>query len=139
MKLKLTALSLITLAALGLSGALLRGAMASAPVSPFVGTWSTQWKVREQPAPDARANVRFAVDLGNPNSLDGAVEVKGPNGVMYGTLSSDGKTLEGHWWNPGSVYGNFTFKLDTTGKSFTGTYTVAGSDTTYKWTGSKLE
>lgn len=138
MKTKLTVLLVAAFAACVLSAALSRGAHASAPAPApgpsFVGTWPTTWTTTDGRTVSAPISVK--VDTDDPNALDGVVEVKGPNGVMYGTLSSNGnaRTWAGNWWNPDGVHGSFTFTLaDKTSKNFTGSYRVAGSDKDYDW------
>ena len=134
MKTKLTVLLVAALAVCVLSVTLSRGAHASspaaaAPSSAFVGTWPTTWTTTDGRIVSAPITVE--TDTGDANALDGVVEVKGANGVMYGTLSSDGKawTWSGNWWNPDGVHGGFTFTLaDKASKNFTGSYRVAGSD-----------
>ena len=145
MKAKLTVLFTATLVLAGLSGALAYRAEASRPnplpPSPFVGTWQTTWTPHYNGPNDkstVSAPVTIKVDAGDANALDGAVEAKGPNGIMYGTVSLDGRvwTWKGNWWNNDGKYGSFTFKL-TAPNAFTGSYKIAGSNTEYDWHGSK--
>ena len=142
MKTKLTVLLVAALTVCVLSAALSRGAHASspaaAPSSAFVGTWPTTWTTTD--GRTVSAPITVETDTGDANALDGVVEVNGANGVMYGTLSSDGKasTWTGNWWNTDGVHGSFTFTLaDKTGKNFTGSYRVAGSDKDYDWHSTK--
>lgn len=146
MKAKLAVLFTITLVVAGLSGTLAHRAQASRPAplppSPFVGTWQTTWTPHYNNPGDASkvsAPVTITADTGDPNALDGAVQVsKGPNGVMYGTVSLDGRvwTWKGNWWNNDGKYGSFNFKL-TAPDSFTGTYRINGLDKDFDWHGSK--
>ena len=138
LKSKLAVFLIAAFAVSALSVTLSRGAQAfapaAAPASGFVGSWPTTWTTTD--GRTVSAPILVKVDTDNPNALDGAVEVKGPNGVMYGTLSSDGKasTWAGNWWDTDGVHGSFTFTLaDRTSKNFTGSYRVAGSDKDYDW------
>lgn len=138
MKSKLTVLFTIALTMVVLSAAPIHSANATppspVPASPFVGTWQTTWKATDGRTPSAPVTIR--ADSSNPNALDGAVEVPGPNGTMYGTLSSDGKTWSGNWWNPDGIHGTFTFTLKDN-KNFTGSYTQSGAPDSYDWHGNK--
>ena len=139
---KLTALLTIAVVTVGLNVALSRRTEASPPVplpSPFVGTWKTTW-TPHYGGPEVKAPVTVSVDTSDPNALDGVVEVKGPNGMMYGAVSLAGAvwTWKGNWWNNDGTHGSFTFTLsEKTGKSFTGSYKIAGSEKAYGWSGTK--
>lgn len=76
------------------------------------------------------------MDSGNADGVDGVVEAKGANGVMYGTLSIDGKTWSGNWYNPDGVQGTFSFTLKDD-KTFTGTYTQNKTTGNFVWNGNK--
>jgi len=143
MRSKLMVLFLFALAIIGASGGLSHRATASSPVpSPFIGTWQTTWDVTYAPDPAKGAPITVKADTGDPNTLDGVIEVKGANGVMFGTLSYDknvkGWIWTGNWWNPDGVHGGFAFTvLDSNKNRFDGNYTVAGSDKSYKWQGTR--
>src|SRR2546428_12305055 len=139
MKSKLTVLFTIALSVV-LSAVLIHSAKATPPVptfaNPFVGTWQTTWTATDGRTPSAPVTIK--ADASNPNSLDGAVEVPGPNGTMYGSLSSDGRTWSGNWWNPDGIHGTFTFTLkEQDNKNFTGSYTQVGAPDSYDWHGEK--
>jgi len=102
--------------------------------APFVGTWQTTWK-----NPDgtmASAPVTVTADSTEAGALDGVVEMKGPNGVLFGTVSSDGKKWSGEWWNSRGEKGTFAFTLKGT-KNFDGSYTLTGTTGDFSWNGSK--
>ena len=73
-------------------------------------------------------------DTTSANTLDGLVEMEGPDEVMWGKLSADGKTWSGEWWNVSGEKGTFKFTL-TGSASFEGSYTVEGADGSYSWNG----
>ncbi|GEM_PF-6829673 len=100
----------------------------------FAGTWKTSWTTTDKRT--AAAPVSLKADSKNANGIDGSVEVDGANGTLYGTVSTDGKTLTGNWWNPDGTKGTFTFKL-TDSTHFTGTYTQAGVSGSFSWNGAK--
>ena len=142
MRSKLTALLTIAVLTVGLNVALSRRAEASPPApppSPFVGTWQTTW-TPHYGGLDVKAPLTVSADTNDPNALDGVVEVKGPNGMMYGAVSLAGAvwTWKGNWWNNDGTHGSFTFTLsERAGKNFKGSYKIAGSEKAYDWSGSK--
>ena len=133
MKLKLMILFATILMVAGLNHALAHRSPA-APPSAFIGTWQTTWKTTDGRTVSAPVTVR--ADTGNANGLDGMVEVTGPNGLMYGTLSADGKTWSGNWWNNDGIHGTFTFTLKDN-KTFTGSYAQSGASGDYDGHGNK--
>ena len=142
MKSKLTVLLTATLALVVLSVALSHRAETAPPApSPFVGTWQTSWDVHYPPNPGTGAPITVKAETGDPNALDGVVEVKGANGVMFGKVTEfrGGWTWTGNWWNTDGTYGGFSFTITNDNKKhFNGTYWIALDKTkTYKWTGDK--
>ena len=99
----------------------------------ITGTWTMQWK--DDSNIDIRAPLVIKADSGTANALDGVLEVKGANGVYYGTLTTDGKKWTGNWWNPGSVYGSFELRLENPNK-LEGTFTKVGG-TAKPWSGTR--
>ena|SRR2546421_3035582 len=139
MKSKLSVLLVVTFVIVGLSSLQMLAAKASLPIAvpaatPFIGTWQTTWTTTDKRT--VTAPVTIKAETGNATSLDGTVEVSGPNGTMYGSLSADGKTWTGNWWNPDGVHGTFTFTLKDN-KNFTGSYTQAGANDSFDWHGNK--
>jgi hypothetical protein len=102
--------------------------------SAFAGTWQTTWKNADESS--GWAPVTIKADSQDANALDGVIEMKGPNGVMYGKLSTDSKTYAGDWWNSKGEKGTFTFTLKGT-KSFEGSYTLEGTPGNFIWNGTK--
>ncbi|MGH9903658.1 MAG: hypothetical protein ACRD68_17765 [Pyrinomonadaceae bacterium] len=105
-----------------------------AAATPFVGAWRTTWKNAD--GSTASAPVAVKADSVETRALDGVIEMNGPNGAMYGSLSSDGKTWSGDWWNSKGEKGTFTFTLKGN-KSFEGSYTLAGATGDFSWSGTK--
>lgn len=101
--------------------------------SAFNGTWQTTWKNPDGTPGSGPVKVKADSE---PNALDGVTEMKGPDGVLYGTLSTDTKTWSGNWWNSKGEKGTFTFTLKGT-KSFEGTYTMEGTAGTFSWNGTR--
>ena len=106
----------------------------AAAASAYIGTWQTTWKAAD--GRTVKGPMVVKADSGNANALDGVVVVKGADGAMYGTLSSDGKTWSGDWWNQDGQKGTFTFTLRDN-KNFTGSYTIAGTTGNFDWHGNK--
>jgi hypothetical protein len=130
----------VALVIVGLSGTLVHRAEASRSAAAvmagsFTGkTWQTTWTTTDGRIVSAPVEVR--ADTGTRNALDGSVEVNGPDGAMYGTLSSDGNTWTGTWWNPDHIHGTFTFTLRGN-NNFSGSYTVTGTDGSFDWHGTR--
>jgi hypothetical protein len=132
----------ITLAVflLAVAGQALLGQAKSLATSPavaaasYLGTWQTTWKNADGTTGSAPVSVK--ADSPGSTSLDGVVEMKGPNGVMYGSLSSDGKTWSGDWWNSKGEKGTFTFTLKGN-RAFDGSYTLSGATGNFSWNGTK--
>ena len=135
MKTKLIVFLMLALVTVALTVSIDNSTNSSAAESPFVGTWQTKWKATDGREPSAPITIKS--DTGNGSSLDGSVEVaNGANGGMYGTLSPDGKTWSGKWYNPDGIYGTFTFKMKNN-ETFEGSYTISGNSGSYYWNGSR--
>ena len=136
MRTKLIVFLTLAMFAVGLTVSINNSTSSSAAAaSAFVGTWKTKWKTTD--GREASAPVTIRTDSGNSMNLDGSVEVPNEaNGGMYGTLSADGKTWSGKWYNPDGIYGTFTFTMKNN-KSFEGSYTISGNSGSYYWNGSK--
>jgi len=138
MRLKATLALASAMAMLTLFGAALSNTTNSLAVAPaaseFIGTWQTTWKNPDGTMGSAPVTVK--ADTENANALDGVVEMKGPDGVMYGKSSSEGKTWSGDWWNSKDEKGTFTFTLKDK-KSFEGTYTLSGASGNFTWNGTR--
>lgn len=134
MKTKLIVILTLALTVVGLTVSLNNSMNSAAANSPFVGTWTTKWKTTD--GREVSAPVIIRKDTGKATDLDGSVEVPGANGGMFGSLSADGKTWSGKWYNPDGVYGTFTFTIKDN-KTFEGSYTQNGYSDSYYWNGSK--
>lgn len=130
----------VALVIVGLSGTLVHRAEASRSAAPatagsFTGkTWQTTWNTTDGRTVSAPVTVR--ADTRSRNALDGSVEVDGPDGAMYGTLSPDGKSWTGTWWNQDTIHGTFTFTLRDN-NNFTGSYTVTSAAGSFDWHGTR--
>lgn len=108
---------------------------ATTPANPaWAGTWNTTWKSTD--GRDVSGVVLIKFEPGSAKDLDGTVEAKGANGVMYGSLSTDGKTWSGDWFFANVGKGTFTFTLKANNK-FEGTYTQTGVAGNFVWNGTK--
>lgn len=137
MKTKLLVFLTLALTTIGLTASINDSMNSAAANSPFVGTWQTKWQ-RATDKTIATAPITVRTDSGKATDLDGTVEVPGANGAMFGSLSADGKTWSGNWWNPDGVRGTFTFTLrGVDGKSFSGSYTQVGADGKFDWSGTR--
>lgn len=134
MKTKLTVFLIVALFAVGLIG-LPFIPTALADTSPFVGTWKTNWKADD--GRDVRGIVIIKTDSGNPNALDGIVEVPGADGGMFGAYAAESKTWSGAWYNADGQKGTFTFTMAKDNKSFDGSYTINGKSGSFIWKGNK--
>jgi hypothetical protein len=139
MRLKSALVATFAIAMLVVFGGALSSVTSSFATTPtvataFVGTWQTTWKNPDGSTGTAPVIVRS--DLSEANALDGVTETKGPNGVLYGSLSADGKTWSGDWWNSKGEKGTFTFTLKGR-RSFNGSYTLEGTSGDFTWNGRK--
>ena len=140
MRLKLAlAFSLAAVMLTSIGGALMNGkislaASTSAPRTSFIGTWRTTWKNVDGRTGSAPVIVK--TDSSGANALDGLVEMEGPDEVMSGKLSTDGKTWSGDWWNAKGEKGTFKFTL-TGNARFEGSYTIEGHDGNFSWNGTR--
>jgi hypothetical protein len=110
--------------------------LAAAPsvATAYLGSWQTTWKNPDGSTASAPLTVK--ADSENANTLDGVVEMKGPNAVLHGSLSTDSKTWSGDWWNAKGEKGTFTFVLKGN-KQFEGSYTLSGTSGSFSWNGTK--
>jgi hypothetical protein len=130
-------ITFVLLVLTGVSGALTstKSLTSTSPAaSPFAGTWQTTWKNAD--GSSGAAHVVVKADSLEPNSLDGTMEMKGPNGVMYGAVSAEGKTWSGNWWSSKAEKGTFTFTLKQN-RNFEGSYTLDGTTGSFNWNGTK--
>lgn len=140
MRLKRTLVLTFAVAMLTVFGGALASRTTSTAATPavaasaYTGTWQTTWKAAD--GREVSAPIMVKADSENANALDGVVIAKGADGAMYGTISSDGKTWSGDWWNQDGQRGTFTFTLRDS-KNFTGSYTIAGTTGSFFWNGKK--
>lgn len=122
---------------------ILIAAVSTASAQSFIGTWQTQWTDPPDPPKNSRIIVMADDEQGK---LDGTIIGKGWNGLMYGTLSSDGRTWKGNTCVPDGewkcVHGPFEITLNPDNKSFKGTWDQVGrpnqTGTKRTWMGTKV-